>query len=136
MAGSKSDYLENKLLGLALGATAYTPAVTVYAGLFTTAPTDAGGGTELTGNNYTRVGLTNNTTNFATPTVGSVTNAAAWTFPILSGTTSTVVAVGFFDAFTSGNLLYWCDLAAGYQKAYAANDQPVIPISGLVVTED
>lgn len=45
---SKSDYLENKLLDHQLGKTSYTMP-TVYVGLFTAAPSDSGGGTEVSG---------------------------------------------------------------------------------------
>jgi len=51
MAG-KSDYLENKVLDHVLRNTSYTPPATVYLGLFTANPTDAGGGTEVSGNAY------------------------------------------------------------------------------------
>ena len=43
MAG-KSDYLENKVLDHILGNTAYTAPATLYFALFTSAPSDAGGG--------------------------------------------------------------------------------------------
>ena len=50
-----SDYLENKILDHVLGTTAYTAPSTVYIGLATASIADDNSGTELTGNNYSRV---------------------------------------------------------------------------------
>jgi hypothetical protein len=52
MAG-KTAYLERKLIDHSTGKTSYTMP-TVYVGLFTAAPSDAGGGTEVTGGSYAR----------------------------------------------------------------------------------
>ena len=52
MAGSKSDYLENEILDHVLGGADYSRPATVYIALYTAAPTDAGGGTEVTGGSY------------------------------------------------------------------------------------
>ena len=41
-----SDYVENKLIDWMLRGQAFTPPATVYVALFTSAPADAGGGTE------------------------------------------------------------------------------------------
>jgi len=46
---SKSDYLEGKVLDHLLGRTTYTAPATVYVALYTSAPTDSGGGTEVSG---------------------------------------------------------------------------------------
>jgi len=63
MAG-KSDYLENTILDLVYGGVAYTPPAILYVALFSVAPTDAGGGTELSGGGYARVAVPNDLTNF------------------------------------------------------------------------
>jgi len=105
MTGSKSDYLENKLLDHVLTNTAYTSPTTVYVGLYTVAPTDAGGGTEVTGNNYARESVS-----FASAVAGETSNDAEVEFGTPSATWGEVVAFGVFDADTAGNLLYWGDL--------------------------
>jgi hypothetical protein len=105
MPGSKSDYLENKLLDHVLTNTAYTSPTTVYVGLYTVAPTDAGGGTEVTGNNYARESVS-----FASAVAGETSNDAEVEFGTPSATWGEVVAFGVFDADTAGNLLYWGDL--------------------------
>ena len=53
MAGF-SDYLEDKVLDHVFGGNAYTAPGTHYVALYTVAPTDTGGGTEVTGGSYTR----------------------------------------------------------------------------------
>ena len=49
-----SDYLEDKIIDHILRAQAFTPPATIYVGLFTAAPSDAGGGTEVSGGAYAR----------------------------------------------------------------------------------
>lgn len=114
MAGSKSDYLEAKLLDHVLGNTPYSAPANVYIALYTTAPTDAGGGVEVVGGNYARVALVNNITNWpnASGTPTSKSNGTIITFPIATASWGTIAAFGVFDASTSGNLLYWATLTA------------------------
>lgn len=132
MAGSKSDYLENKILDLIFGGQALTPPTNLYFGLFTVAPSDAGGGTEVTGGSYARVSIANNLTNFPAASGGSKSNAAAVTWPTAGASWGTVVAVGVFDAPTGGNLLYWTTIT---NKIVDSGDTISIPTSGLTVTE-
>ncbi len=49
-----SNYLENKVLDHVLRNTSYTSPTTVYVGLYTSDPTDAGSGTEVSGGSYAR----------------------------------------------------------------------------------
>ena len=49
-----SDYLENELLDHALGTGSFTAPTNVYLSLYTTDPTDADTGNELSGNGYSR----------------------------------------------------------------------------------
>jgi hypothetical protein len=111
MPGSKSDYLENKLLDLVLGAVALSAPATLYVGLFTVSPSDAGGGTEATGGGYARVAVSNNLTNFPAAVAGVKNNATAFTFPTATLSWGVVLALGIFDAASAGNLLYWSPLA-------------------------
>lgn len=118
MAGSKSDYLENKLLDHWLGNTAFTAPATVYVALYTAAPSDAGSGTEVTGGSYARVSVTNNTTNWPAASSGSKSNGTAISFPTASAGWGTVEAAALMDASTSGNQLAWAELLTG--TAYVA----------------
>ena len=116
MAGSFSTYLEKKLLDSCFGATAFTPAATLYFAAFTVSPTPAGGGTEVTGLGYARVPVTNNTATFPAATGGAPstkTNGASIIMAAATGLWSSganVVSWGLFDAATGGNLYVFGDL--------------------------
>lgn len=104
---SFSDYLENKVLDHVVGKTAYTMP-TVHVALFTAAPTDAGGGTEVTGGSYARVATTGAT--WAAASAGATSNAAAVNFPTPTASWGTATHFGLYDAATVGNLLAWAPL--------------------------
>ena len=128
MAGSFSDYLEDKLLKHAFTNTAYTPASTLYVGLYTAAPTDAGGGTEVSGGSYARVSVS-----FSVSGTGTLcTNSAAVEFTAATASWGTIVAVGVFDASTAGNLLAWADLTVN--KTIDTGDIFRIPTGDLDIT--
>lgn len=109
---SFSNFLENALLNRIFNGGTLTLPSTLYIGLFTAAPTDAGGGTEVSGNNYSRLAVPADTTNFPTATSGSIQNALTLTFAIPSGNWGTVTHIGIFDAATGGNLLVWGALSS------------------------
>ena len=96
-----STYLENALINATLRNTTYTSVATVYVSLWTSDPTDAGSGTEVSGGSYARTAVT-----FGAPSSGVSTNSADVTFPTATGTWGTVGWIGINDASTSGNLLY------------------------------
>lgn len=96
-----SNYLENALINATLRNTSYTSPTTVYVGLFTSDPTDAGSGTEVSGGSYARTAVT-----FGAPSNGVSTNNAAVEFPQATGNWGTVGWIGIHDAATSGNLMY------------------------------
>ena len=102
-----SNYLENTLINVTLRATSYTKPTTVYVALYTTDPTDADTGTEVTGGSYARTAVT-----FAAPSNGVTTNSADVTFPTCTLAWGTVTHIGIRDALTSGNLLYHTPLDA------------------------
>lgn len=139
MAGSKGDYLEQKILDHVLGGPDLTRPATVYVAAFTAAPTDAGGGTEVSasGTAYARVAVTNNATNWPAASgtsPASKSNGTAITFPVATAAWGTVVAAAVFDAASGGNLLYWGTLSAN--KTVDANDQLTFPIGAATFTED
>jgi len=105
MAGF-SDYLEDKVLDHVFGGVAYTQPAK-HVALYTVAPTDTGGGTEVTGGSYARQtgAFTVSGTN---PTTAS--NSAAIEYPTATANYGTVVAVGILDASTGGNLLAYANL--------------------------
>ena len=116
-----SDYLENKIIDWLLRGQTFTPPATVYVGLLTVAPSDAGGGTEVTGGSYTRVAVASSLANWAgsqsagsttasSGTGGTTSNNAAVTFPAPTANWGTVVAFGVYDASSAGNLLFYASL--------------------------
>jgi|TARA_R110002072_G_scaffold94434_1_gene208651 hypothetical protein len=107
MAGF-SDYLEDKVLDHVFGGVAYT-APTKHVALYTVAPTDTGGGTEVTGGAYARQTSTF-TVSGTNPT--TATSAAAVEYPTATANYGTVVAVGILDASSGGNLLAYANLTA------------------------
>jgi hypothetical protein len=101
-----SSYLRNAINDHVYGKTTFTSANTLYIALYTTLPTmPAGtGGTEVSGNNYSRLAVTNNTTNFPSSSGGSKTNGVTFTFATPSGSWGTVVGFGILDGSSGGNL--------------------------------
>lgn len=114
-----TNYLENKLIDANFRGVAYTPPTSCWFGLLTGAPTDAGGGTEVSGGSYARSVLACNTTNFAATnatgstaatssgTSGTTSNNVPITFPAPTADWGVVTHVGVYDALTSGNLLHY-----------------------------
>lgn len=111
MAGSFADFLEDELLDHVLGNAAYTAPGTVWVALYTTAPTDAGGGTECTGGDYAREAIVNNAANWPAASAGAKANGSVVDFGTASASWGTVVAFAILDADTAGNFLCWGDLA-------------------------
>lgn len=134
MAGSKSDYLENALLDHVLGGGDFSRPGTVYIALFTSAPTDSGGGTEVSGGGYSRKAVTNDATNWPSASGGSKSNGEDITFTQASGDWGTVVAFGIFDAESDGNLLYWGDLTTS--KDINSGDTAKFAAGSITITED
>lgn len=122
-----SDYLENALINAVLRGTAYTSPSKVYIGLFTSNPTDANSGTEVTGGAYARQEIT-----FGAPTNGVSYNSADVLFPVATASWGTVTHIGIFDASTGGNLLFHGALTNA--KTIAEDDQLKIVAGNVSVT--
>jgi len=122
-----SNYLENALINATLRATNFTAPTTVYVGLYTSDPTDANTGTEVSGGSYARTAVT-----FGAPSNGVSLNSAAVEFPTATGTWGTVGWIGILDAATSGNLLYHTPL--DISKIISSGDIFKISIGSLSVT--
>jgi len=122
-----SNFLEDALINATLRNTTYTSVATVYVSLWTTDPTDAGSGTEVSGGSYARTAVT-----FAAPSDGASTNNADVTFPTATASWGTVGWIGINDAATSGNLLYHTALDTA--KAIDSGDIFKISTGNLSVT--
>lgn len=106
MAGSFSDALEIKILDHLFKTTPFAVPTDIYIELYTVAPTDAGGGTPVSGGSYAR--KVHNTWDGAG--AGATANTGAITFIQATGDWGEVVAFGLFDALSGGNFLAWADL--------------------------
>ena len=122
-----SNYLENALINATLRNTSYTSPATVYVALYTTDPTDADTGTEVSGNGYARQSVT-----FGAPSNGVSTNSGAVEFPQATGSWGTVAYIGLRDASSGGNLLYHTVLDAS--KTINTGDVFRISVGNLSVT--
>ncbi len=122
---SFSNYLETKVLGHVFGGTAYTQP-TKYIALYSSAPGEAGGGTEISGTNYVRQ------TAAFTVTGDTASNTAAIEFPTAGSSWGTITHIGVMDASTSRNLLAYGTLTAS--KTIASGDVFRIPLGDLDIT--
>lgn len=122
-----SNYLENALINGTLRATTFTAPSTVYVGLYTSDPTDANTGTEVSGGSYARQAAT-----FGAPSNGASVTTADITFPTATGSWGTIGWIGILDASTSGNLLYHSPLDAS--KTISSGDIFKISAGNLSVT--
>jgi len=123
---SFSDYTENRVLDHLFRAVASTAPATVYLALFTVAPTDAGGGTQVSTGGYARQAIT-----FGAASGGAIANTVAVSFTASGAAYGAVVAVGIFDALTVGNMLAWAPITSA-----TVNDGDTLqfPIGDIDVT--
>lgn len=96
---SFSNYLENKVLDHVFGGSAYTAPATLYVGLFTSDPGEAGAGTEVSGGSYARQTIT------FTVTGSQASSSAAVEFPTATASWGTITYAAVYDAVSGGNLL-------------------------------
>lgn len=122
-----SNYLENALINGTLRATNYTAPTTVYVGLYTSDPTDANSGTEVSGGSYVRKAAT-----FASPSNGASATSADITFDQATASWGTITHIGILDAESSGNLLYHTPLTTS--KTIDTGDIFKIASGSLTVT--
>ncbi len=143
---AKSDYLENKLIDHVFRGQAYTAPATLYVALLTAAPSDAGGGTEVSGGSYARVGVTASLANFAgTQSAGSTTassgtggttsNNGAITFPAPTANWGVVTHWAIYDAASAGNLLFHAALTTS-KTINNGDAAPSFAAAALSVQED
>ncbi len=123
-----SDYLENAILNTFFRNQAFTPAAGAFLALYTAAPTDAGGGTEVSGSGYARKPIT-----FGAASSGAISNTAAVEFTATGGNFGNITHVGIFNAATGGNLLAWKAITP---ITINNGDTISFPIGDIDVTQD
>jgi len=130
MAGSISNYLENKWLGHVLKTSAYTQPSTLYLALSTADPLDDGSGiAEPSGNNYARAACTSS---FAAAATRAVTTDVDITFNQASGSWGTITHWAIFDDVSAGNMLAHGDFTTS--KVVSAGVTPKVTSGNLTVS--
>ncbi|RJO66392.1 MAG: hypothetical protein C4523_12670 [Myxococcales bacterium] len=109
-----SDFLENELIKHIFRTGSFTKPAALHVALFTAAPSDAGGGTEVSGGSYARAQRDPLDANWAATsgTDGHTENVADIVFPAPTANWGTITHFGIFDAATAGNLLFHGALTA------------------------
>lgn len=140
MATGKSTTLSNLILDGVLGFSgfsSYAGIATTYIALFTGMPGAGGTSPSPTEvpftNNYSRVALTNNLTNWPAASAGLKSNGTAITFATASGSWGTIVGFGIYDQATGGDLLYFGNFSTF--KTVASSDIVSFSVGNLQVTE-
>ncbi len=123
---SFTNFLETEILDHVFAGSAYTAPSTHYLALYTAAPGETGGGTELSGSSYVRQSVSFSTTGDTT------SNDASIEYPTASGLWGTITHVGVFDAATGGNLMAYAALAIA--KSIDSGDVIRIPVGDLDIT--
>jgi hypothetical protein len=137
------DFLENLIIDHLFRSRTWAKPTALYMALFTTAPSDSGGGTEVSGGSYARVNLppldTNwtatqgGTTGNSSGTGGLTGNAVAIVFPAPTAAWGVVTHFAIFDAVTAGNMLIWDQLTAP-RNILSGDPAPSFAIGALQVT--
>jgi hypothetical protein len=125
---SFSNFLETEILDHVFAGAAYTAPSTHYLALFTAAPGETGGGTEVSGGAYARQSVAFTTTGNTTSNNASVEYSTA------TATFGTVTHVGVFDAATAGNLMAYAALSSS--KTIDTGDVFRVPTGDLDITLD
>jgi len=123
---SFSNYLETEILDHVFGGNAYTAPGTLYLALYTAAPGEAGGGTEVSGTSYARESVA------FTVSGNTASNSSAVEFATAGSSWGTVTHVGIFDASTSGNLMAYASLTSS--KTIESGDVFRVPAGDLDIT--
>lgn len=122
---SYSDFLENKVQDHVFSGNSYTPP-TLHVGLFTSATTDAGGGTEVSGGAYARQSIAFTTTD------DTSSNTAAVEFPTATASWGSVTHMAIYDAASGGNMLAHGALTAN--KTISTGDVFRFPAGDVDIT--
>tara|TARA_R110002167_G_C12702170_1_gene653693 strand:- start:6835 stop:7215 length:381 start_codon:yes stop_codon:yes gene_type:complete len=125
---SFTNYTETEVLEWLFTAGSVTRPSAWYVGLFTSAPSDPGGGTELSGSNYAREAVV------FTVSGDTASNNANIEFNAATGSWGTITYAAIFDALSGGNMIAYAALSAS--KEIGTGDILRIPTGDLDVTLD
>jgi len=125
---SFSNTFETTVLTWAFSTSSATRPTAWHLALYTAAPNDTGGGTEVSGSAYARQSVT------FTISGNTASNTSALEFPTATGSYGTVTHVGVFDASSGGNLIAYAALTTS--KAIDTGDVLRVPAGDLDITLD
>jgi hypothetical protein len=125
---SFTNELETRVLTWALTTGTVVRPETWFVGLFTAAPGEAGGGTEIAGGSYIRQPIT------FTISGNLATNGAAIEWPVASGNWGTVTHAAVFTTESGGVMLVHAPLTNA--KTISTGDALRIPINDFDITLD
>ena len=123
---SFSNTFETRVLNYVFTTSSVTRPTAWHVALYTAAPSDTGGGTEVSGGAYARQAVTFSVSG------NTATNSGAVEYPTATASYGTVSHVGVFDAASGGNLIAYAALSAS--KAIAIGDVFRIPAGDLDIT--
>ncbi len=144
---SFTDYFENKVVDHLFRATAYSETIpaSFHVSLHTAACSDSAAGTEVSGGSYARVsvsratsswkGTHGNTTGASSGTNGTISNAAAITFPAPTANWGQETHFGVFDASTAGNMIV-CQALTTPKTINNGDAAPSFAIDALTIQVD
>lgn len=131
LSGGMSDYFSNRLIDLLFRGQSYSMPSTIWHALYTSAPSNSGGGTEVGGGvGYARAPLDTTLTDIcgtqsagstvaSSGTGGRIANNTVVEHPEPTGPWGVCTHGGWRDASSGGNLLFWGEL-----------DSPITPLAG------
>jgi len=128
----KSNTAKQLVLNFLARNQSVTQPAQLYLALYSTNPTDADTGTEVTYDGYTRQAVT-----FTAPQlVGGaavIQNSALIQFAVVPSASGSIAYAALRTAATGGDLVYYGSLAATYQLNQGV--QPIVPVGSLTVSE-
>jgi hypothetical protein len=129
---AKSNWWKTAVINAALRSTNFTAPTSIYIALYTSDPTGADTGTEVSGGGYVRQLVT-----FGAPVinggVAETSNSADVDYPIATADWGQVTHVGIRSAVTGGNLIYRGELEN--PRTILTNDRLRFMIGQFVVDE-
>lgn len=134
--GALTNYLEDELIKHIFRTGSMTKPTNLYVALFTGAPGEASGGTEVSGGSYARVGVAVGDATWAATAGGNATtsNVNAINFPTPAAGWGLITHWAIFDASSGGNMLFYAPLTQS--KTIDPGDNVSFPAGTLTVQID
>lgn len=135
--GAFSDTLESNIITHLCRTGSWTKPTHLYVALYTAAPGETGGGTEVTGGSYARVQNDPLDANWAAPVGGNgqTSNTPVLTFPAPTASWGSIVACAVLDAVTGGNFQFYGTLTTP-KTVNNGDPAPSFAANALVLTLD